>query len=151
MTGIAICCIVATYSGIYLSRSWLMVEERWPEYRDTRVRSPYALMALKAVGPKTATLAKFTMNFQLFGGTIVFLLLSAEMTDSILSQYSVNVRFCEWILIIGFCLMPITFFGSPVDFWPVAVAAMSATAVSSVLITYAAFSDYDPKVSHKRS
>lgn len=123
-----------------------MIEEKWPEYRDTKVRSPYATMALKAVGPKTATLATFTMNFQFLGGTVVLLLLSAEMTDSILSQYVHGVRLCEWILIIGFCLLPMTFFGSPVDFWPVAVTAMSATAISSVLVTYSAFSEYDSKV-----
>lgn len=123
-----------------------MIEEKWPEYRDTQVRSPYATMALKAVGPKTATLATFTMNFQFLGGTVVLLLMSAEMTDSILSEHVHGVRLCEWILIIGFCLLPMTFLGSPVDFWPVAVTAMSATAISSVLVTYSAFSAYDSQV-----
>ncbi|KAI1280288.1 Proton-coupled amino acid transporter 4 [Halotydeus destructor] len=146
---IAFNCMVAAFSGIYLGKSWLILEERWPEYKE-KVRIPFSTIAFRSIGPKMATFMTFVMNVQLFGGCVVLLLLCAEMIKSLTDNLLPSIGFCNWIIIVGFTLLPLTFFGSPADFWPVAVIAMGATAISSVLITYAAITNpgvnvtYDP-------
>lgn len=63
------------------------------------------------------------------------LLLSAEMIYSLLKPViSADISFGEWVIIVGLILLPFTFLGSPVDFSPVALFAMSSTSVAAVLI-----------------
>ena len=49
----------------------------------------------------------------------------------------ISFTFCQWILISGLILMPFSFFGSPADFSPIALFAMSSTSVAAVLIVVA--------------
>ena len=75
-----------------------------------------------------------TLSFR-FLGSIVLLLLSAEMIYSLSKPaISADISFGEWIIIMGLILLPFTFFGSPVDFSPVAVFAMSSTSLATVLV-----------------
>lgn len=69
------------------------------------------------------------------------LLLSSEMINN-LTRTWINLTFCEWIVVLGFVLMPFTFFGSPAEFWPIAVFAMLGTAISSALIIGLDISDF---------
>src|SRR5690348_15764255 len=55
---IVLCCLMSGYAAIYLGRCWLIVEERWPEYRKQQ-RDPFSVIGLKAGG-------KFTRGFVTF-------------------------------------------------------------------------------------
>jgi len=41
--------LTAGYSGVCLARCWLMLEERWPEYRGP-VRKPFASIGYRSNG-----------------------------------------------------------------------------------------------------
>jgi len=45
-----ICCLNAGVSGVYLAKCWLILEERWPQYRTGLTRTPFATIGQKAYG-----------------------------------------------------------------------------------------------------
>lgn len=83
------------------------------------------------------------------GGAICFLLITSELVGTVVNEYKVpglySINFGEWILIIGVILIPLSWLGSPADFWPIAVVAMSSTAVASLLVTYLIIVDTHPE------
>ncbi|KAI1290010.1 Proton-coupled amino acid transporter 1 [Halotydeus destructor] len=141
---IVLCSVLATYSGIFLARSWLILEERWPEYQLPN-RTPFATIAYRACGPAVSRLASAMMNMQLFGASVVFMLLTAELMQSILRPW-LQLAFCDWIIIAGLLLMPFTYFGSPADFWLVGVTGATGTIVSVILIVYLSCTEIDTQV-----
>lgn len=44
------CGILAGVAGVALSNCWLVLEERYPQYRNTLTRKPYATIAWHAYG-----------------------------------------------------------------------------------------------------
>lgn len=151
-TGIAvivICCLMAAFSGVYLGKCWLLVEHLYPEYRPEahgadskhKIRNPYSIIGEKAAGPIGRIVTSLTLVIQLGGGAICMTLICSELVYGIVNNFHVpyleGVTFCHWILIIGVAMIPLSWFGSPADFWPVAIMAMGGTAVASILVTYA--------------
>lgn len=49
----------------------------------------------------------------LLGGTTVFIILVAQLTNALIDDVST----CGWVLIVGCVLLPLTWFGTPKDFW----------------------------------
>ena len=47
------------------------------------------------------------------GGTTVFILLIGGMLSSLVPDLSI----CEWVMIVGACIIPLTWLGTPKDFW----------------------------------
>ncbi|RWS29794.1 amino acid transporter ANT1-like protein, partial [Leptotrombidium deliense] len=129
---IIICCFATASFCVILAKCWLMVEEIYPECRSN-VRNPFPTIGEKAVGKWMKTFCAVTMDVQLFGGSIVFLLLSAELSHSLISNFW-NISFCRLIVFIGLVLCPLTWLKSPHHFWPIAYGAMACTAVSCVLV-----------------
>lgn len=129
---IVFCCLASGYAAVYLARCWLIVEERWPEYKK-QVRDPFSVIGLKAIGPKTRAFVTFNVIAQLFGVAVVFLLLCSELIESVLKD-RVHISLCDWIIVLGLILCPLMWLGSPQDISFVAFAAMSCTAISCVLI-----------------
>lgn len=104
-----------------------------------QVRDPYPLIGLKAAGTFGKVVTTITLIIQMAGGAICFLLISSELIWTIIDMYKVptlmDIKFGEWILIVGVILIPLSWLGSPADFWPIAVIAMSSTAVASIMVS----------------
>lgn len=133
-------CTIAGYAGILLARCWIICEHMNPSMSNNKIRDPYSVIADTAYGKYGRLITSITLCIQLFGCAVVYLLISSEMLLGILNQILSNqslITFCQWIIIFGVTLAPISLLGSPVDFWPVAMFAMSSTAVASVLIVIA--------------
>ena len=64
-------------------------------------------------------LVSIVNNIGLFGVSIVFLILCADNINSIVdSQVDNNpLNSCLWLLIIAAALLPLTWVGSPKEFW----------------------------------
>jgi vesicular inhibitory amino acid transporter len=133
-----IVCTVSAYSGVLLGRSWILLEDADDSLKNVTTRNPYPLIGERAWGSIGKTISVISQVIQLYGGSIVSLLLSAEMMQSLFTpifpSLLTHISFCEWIVIMAIFLLPFSFFGSPVDFWPIAFFAMSSTAIASVLI-----------------
>ena len=54
----------------------------------------------------------------LFGASTVFMLLSAQNVQSVLDDTAhVHISFCYWLIIIAALLVPLSWLGTPNDFW----------------------------------
>lgn len=62
-------------------------------------------------------LVSISINFTLFGVGVVFLLLSSINIANLLEPYWSNVSFCYIGAIVAACLVPVTWLGTPADFW----------------------------------
>ncbi|XP_076333571.1 uncharacterized protein LOC143237823 isoform X2 [Tachypleus tridentatus] len=128
---IVFCCVNAGFCGIILGRCWTILEERWEEY-EGKVRYPYPAIGLRASGRLMRAVVSFCVNFTLFGVATVFLLLSSQMIASLAEK--IGIHFCYWILLLAAFLCPLMWFGTPNDFWPIAVGALATTAIACLLL-----------------
>lgn len=81
------------------------------------------------------------MNVTRIGATAVFLLLTSgfllSLTQTFSSALPLPQSLCQWIPIVAVLLLPLSFLGSPADFWLIGYAAMSSTTVGSILLIIA--------------
>lgn len=137
-------CLGAGYAGVVLGKSWLILEDRDPSLRCIKTRDPYTVIGDEACGKFGRKITTVTLIMMLFGSCCVQELICAETLSSLIPDN--GLPFCHWIIVIGLCLMPFTFLGSPVDFWPVAFFAMSATSLTCILIVIAIFIQDDQPI-----
>lgn len=71
---------------------------------------------------------------QLFGVAVIFLLIASHNFDYLLKSYLTMLYSCDWAIIIAVCMAPVAMFGTPKDFWPIAVGAMIFTGLACLLI-----------------
>ncbi|KAG1669458.1 hypothetical protein GQR58_017366 [Nymphon striatum] len=102
--------IIAGYGGINLSKCWVLVMELKPEYKG-QVRNPYPVMACVCYGTIFGKIFGVLLNIINFSGALVMVLLGSE-TFRLMKDF-VDLSICEWLLIAGVCLMPLTWFGTP--------------------------------------
>ncbi|KAK0411714.1 hypothetical protein QR680_005801 [Steinernema hermaphroditum] len=136
--------VVTAYTAYILGESWVIMQKRWPEYRQ-HCRKPYAEMGQRAMGPRIKAIVSICIDATQFGIATVYLLLSAKnIHDSIkaFSNNSVDLNFCFVILIVAAFLLPVTFLKSPQDFWWAVVLAMVTTTVAVVLMVVGGIIDY---------
>ncbi|XP_013403250.1 amino acid transporter AVT1C-like isoform X1 [Lingula anatina] len=132
---IFVCCLISGYCGVLLGQCWIILQERWEEYRSD-TRDPYTSIGVRAMGKVGKYSVSFANNVQLFGVGVVFLLLAAENIQSLAENIGhTEISFCYWNLLIAGFLTPFTWLGTPKDFWPIAMGAMGATAIACVILT----------------
>ncbi|UYV62429.1 hypothetical protein LAZ67_2000508 [Cordylochernes scorpioides] len=141
-------CFNAAYTGILLGRCWIILEERWPEYK-TELGDPYPTIGEKAVGRwvkgiTTESLCRIPVSIlshiTLLGCGVVFILLISKFLQQMLPNQGIS--FCVWVLILTAILMPVSFLGSPHDFWFMAVAALATTVIACVIALVVMAQDY---------
>lgn len=162
----------AGYAGVILGKTWLIVEEgtiddqmakkspsletgdngHWLPLevdQSEKVRDPYSVIGFIAYGRWGKFITSFTLMVMLFGASIVQILVCAETLQTLVPSNMIGlpINFCQWIVIVGILLMPLSFLGSPVDFWPVAFFAMSSTSLACLLIIVAIFLEDNPIIS----
>lgn len=135
---IIICCIATAIAAIYLGRCWCIIESRYPEYSNGTCGHPYSIIGLKAVGVKTSHAVTVNVLAQLFGVSVVFLLLTSNLLFDILKTYHVqylsSLTSCQWVIVVGLLSCPFMWLPSPAEITFIAYTAMSCTAVSCVLL-----------------
>nr|XP_022293046.1 amino acid transporter AVT1J-like isoform X1 [Crassostrea virginica] len=141
------CALLSAYTGSILGKSWVIIQERFPEYRQS-CPDPYPVLGEKTFGKKGRYVVSFSINFTQFGVSVVFLLLASENVEDLVEKWSgTDLSFCIWLIILAGIICPLTWFGTPADFWPVAVGATVATAIACILLLVKVARDqglYDP-------
>ncbi|KHN87090.1 Lysine histidine transporter 1 [Toxocara canis] len=133
---------VVIYTAYLLGQSWVMLQRRWPEYRD-HCRKPYPEMGARAMGPLMKLVVTICIDITQFGIAVVYVLLSSKNIHDFLEAFFVtDFSFCYVVLVMGVCLLPVTFLKSPKDFWAVVVVGMVTTACAVVLILIGSALDY---------
>ena len=124
------------FTGLLLGNSWKKVSEQ--RTSATPIRDPYPYMGEVTVGLKFRHFVTICMNVQLFLTCVVYLILAAEIVGSFVSFHvghihqQGNLRI--WLIIIALVITPLTWLGSPKDFWFIAVAAAGSTTLALLLI-----------------
>lgn len=105
------CAIISAHASVYLAECWVMVEEKWPQYKTERTRNPFATIGEKAVGPWMKFVCSFFMDVQLFGVCVVFLILCANLSKGFYETFVHNTDYqfvdCTWIIVLGLILIPL--------------------------------------------
>ncbi|KAK7065257.1 hypothetical protein SK128_001565 [Halocaridina rubra] len=122
-------CVSVGFSGSRLGKCWIMLEERWPEYKKP-VKQPYMEMAYKAMGIVGRRVALSAVLLNLYGSTTVFIILISEMINAM----NDTLATCELVLIVGCGIIPLTWLGTPKDFWQTAIVAVVSTVVACATI-----------------
>ncbi|XP_022112040.1 amino acid transporter AVT1E-like [Acanthaster planci] len=141
------CAFLSAYTGIVLGRSWQILKDRFPFYRE-HIRYPYPAIGFEAMGKAGRYAVTLCVNLTLFSVTTVFLLVSSQLFQTLLQMAEVNISFCAWVPIIAAVLCPLTWLGTPKDFWPIAAGAAVSTGLACILIFAQEMEDLGPTVSH---
>jgi len=123
------------FSGTRLGLCWVILEEKFPPYRKA-CRTPYPTIGFHALGPSGRALVVVAQNVTLVGVTTVFLILSGDLLQALLGPYEPVVlgSHCWCTLLTGAVLLPLSWLGTPKDFWPSAVVAMATTMLAVVVV-----------------
>jgi vesicular inhibitory amino acid transporter len=136
--GIAIICIVSMmsgYTGVQLGRCWIILQERWPELYLKHTQKPYPEMGYQAGGVWMRRVVSLCMNLTLFGTATVFLLIVGRNVNMLVRSWSgTDVSFCYFTLIVAAILLPVTYLGSPKDFWQVSFGAAGSTTIAVIIM-----------------
>ncbi|CAH1798298.1 unnamed protein product [Owenia fusiformis] len=124
----------AGFTGVRLGKCWVIVQSRYTEYQG-HIRYPYPAIGYKCFGNYGRYPVSFCINFTMFGGATVFLLLAAQNIQSLILAWSgTDFSYCILLIILAAVLLPLSWLGTPNDFWFVGVGAMAATAVACLLL-----------------
>merc|ERR1711892_819034 len=123
----------AGFSGTRLGLCWIMLEERYVEFRG-EVRDPYPAIGEKAVGRWGRIVSMIAISLTLYGGGCVFIVLIAQLLGSLVGAAGYSMSLCVWMVIVAAMLTPMTWMGTPKDFWPIAVGALITTCLACLLV-----------------
>merc|ERR1711990_303327 len=121
------------FSGTRLGLCWIMLEERYEEFRG-QVRDPYPAIGEKAAGKVGRILSVVCITLTLYGGGCVFIVLISQLLRSLCAAAGFELSLCVWMVIVAGGLTPLTWMGTPKDFWPIAVGALISTIIACLLI-----------------
>ncbi|XP_026742354.1 amino acid transporter AVT1D-like [Trichoplusia ni] len=129
---IVLVCVVAAFSGKRLGDCWSILEDRDPEMR-TRKRNPYAIIVEQALGKTWSIVVSMAMIVTLFGASVVYLLLSAQIIEAVLTSLVPTITICTWYLIVVGAMTPLLFFGTPKDFHLMGILAFGSSLLACIL------------------
>ena len=136
VTGLALIILFSInscYSGTRLGLCWIMLEERYEEFRG-QVRDPYPAIGEKAAGKLGRIVSVVCITLTLYGGGCVFIVLISQLLGSLLEAAGLHLSLCVWMVIVAVILIPLTWMGTPKDFWGIAVFALVSTMLACLLI-----------------
>ena len=74
------------------------------------------------------------ISLTLYGGGCVFIVLIAQLLGSLVGAAGFQLSLCVWMVIVAVGLTPLTWMGTPKDFWPIAVGALITTCLACILV-----------------
>ena len=75
-----------------------------------------------------------SISLTLYGGGCVFIVLISQLVGSLAESADLHLSLCVWMVIVSALLIPLTWLGTPKDFWWIAVGALVSTMVACLLI-----------------
>ncbi|KAB7502793.1 hypothetical protein Anas_13693 [Armadillidium nasatum] len=105
-------CFSLAYAGERLGQCWIILEERWPEYKKS-TRQPYMEIAQRSYGEVGRKIILFSVLVTLIGTSIVYIILIAQFLNAFFEDFSI----CFFTTVISLALIPFTWLGTPKDFW----------------------------------
>ncbi|XP_008188121.1 amino acid transporter AVT1J isoform X1 [Acyrthosiphon pisum] len=130
--------IATAYSACCLGTCWLILEERYAQYRIYPIPDPYPTIAMHAVGRRTSVVFSYAtracISITLFGSATVYLMLIAQTAQKLFLGSHPEVEFSTWLFVFSVSLSSLMFLESPKDYYIVATGAFLTTMTSSYFI-----------------
>ncbi|XP_025207479.1 amino acid transporter AVT3B-like [Melanaphis sacchari] len=126
--------IATAYSASCLGTCWLILEERYAQYRVYPVPDPFSTIALHAVGKRTSYFTKACVHLTLFGSATVYLMLIAQSAQKLFAGTHPEVGFSTWLFVFSVALSSLMFLESPKDYCIVAIGALLTTMTSCYFV-----------------
>ncbi|XP_029826610.2 amino acid transporter AVT1J-like [Ixodes scapularis] len=133
---IVVCALASGYGGSRLGLCWIILEERWLEYREAN-RNPYPCIAFRAYGKPMKIAMSLIQLLSLFGYGTVFLLLAGELISDLTRQLShdtLDWSICYWLIPIAVVLGGLMWLGTPKDFGFAAFGALGTILLASFMV-----------------
>jgi vesicular inhibitory amino acid transporter len=108
----------------------MILEKKYSLFKSAR--EPFPLIAYEAGGNFARYLVYVTSYVQLVGVAVIFLLIASHNFATVLNQFVFH--FCDYTILITIIMCPIAMFGTPKDFWVIAVGAMICTGIACLLL-----------------
>ncbi|MFH4975030.1 hypothetical protein AB6A40_001739 [Gnathostoma spinigerum] len=124
-------CFIYAVTGHQLGENWLIMQERWPIYRQ-HCRTPYPEMAIRSMGEFWRIVAYVNCYLTMFGMAVVYVLIPARTIWNFAEEFGSTIPYCYFILMLAAFILPFTYLRSPADFWWVIVIAMLLTYISVI-------------------
>ncbi|XP_022832825.1 amino acid transporter AVT1D-like [Spodoptera litura] len=140
---IILVCLMAAFSGKRLGDCWSILEARDPEMRS-RKRNPYAIIVEQSLGKAWSVVVSMAMIVTLFGASVVYLLLAAQIIEAVLLSLVPSLTICTWYLIVVGAMTPLLFFGTPKDFHLMGLLAFGSSVVACILYFIEMMSEASP-------
>ncbi|CAC5420820.1 SLC32A [Mytilus coruscus] len=134
--------IFSTYTATLIGDSWVIIQERYPEYRS-HVPDPYPVIGEKAYGRRGRNIVNVVMNVYNYGSAVVYMVLAAGNIETLLAKVTKDISLCYWLIILAGVLAPLICLGTPKDFWPIGVGATFTTGIACILIIIQSLNDKD--------
>ncbi|OTF69096.1 amino acid transporter-like protein, partial [Euroglyphus maynei] len=125
--------LCAGIAGYYLAKSWMILEDHYPQYRNSLTRKPFATIGSYAYGRYMGAFVSIMMNVTNTCATTVFILFTSDLLSQLTKSF-IGYNICQWIPITSLAFLIPILFGSPIDFWPIAYLATLSTTFGSILL-----------------
>ncbi|XP_021379905.1 uncharacterized protein LOC110467220 [Mizuhopecten yessoensis] len=132
-----------------LCEAWKMAADVFEDCRG-HVQNPYQLLAQKTHGKVGRYTVSTCLYIGLVGSSVALIVVNADNMETLSNAFGYEIYSCYWMLIITGCITPLTWFGTPKDFWWMAYGAVSTTALCVVMIVIMCVLDApnQPNVQH---
>nr|XP_039263903.1 amino acid transporter AVT1E-like isoform X2 [Styela clava] len=128
------CGIKAAYTGTLLGKCWAILRNRYPEYENDRITDPYPTIAHRAGGRVAEIATRVCLDITMFGTIVLLLLISSNISDSISDIGHHDFSLCYIVMITTGVLIPLSWLGTPKDFWQAGIIAACASIVAAFFV-----------------
>ncbi|XP_023335307.1 amino acid transporter AVT6E [Eurytemora carolleeae] len=130
---IVIFAIFAVFVGTRLGYCWIILEERYPEFRE-QVRDPYPAIAEKAVGKTARIVSLVCISITQYGTGCVYIVIMSTFIHNLAVAAGFEMNPCIWMVVLAVGMCPVCWLGTPNDFWQIAVSALITTTTACIII-----------------
>ncbi|KAJ8032545.1 Amino acid transporter AVT1D [Holothuria leucospilota] len=132
MIALILTIILEIYTGALLGRCWIILQERFPATYKQQNRYPYPAIAYEAFGTVGRVIVSLTIQITLLLIIVAYLIIVAENGAVLLGLEDVNT--CYTLTAVAIIIFPFTWFGTPKDFYLVAIGGAATTGFASILL-----------------
>ena len=132
-----VCCLSSSYVALLQAESYMIAAERDEKFK-AELRHPYTALIGLTLGKRMEQCSLVLLNITVVITTTAYMLIASQLILLFLNefipgfnaQYGIRIM----LVIIVVLLIPLTWLGTPKDYWGVALAAALTIAIAAILI-----------------
>ena len=134
---LVLCCVLSLYVALLQAESYMIAAERDAKFK-AELRHPYTALIGLTLGKRMEKCSLVLLNSLVLITTTAYMLIASELTLFFINEFfpGFNARYGIRIMlvILVVLLIPLTWLGTPKEYWGVALAASLTIVISAILI-----------------